>query len=131
MASLSLCLQLETNLMSNRKVIELVLKLKSAKAHGKNYIKVKPHLVRHLLRNHLLSSRNCHCYSSSHFPLSVIIVVKIQLRHLLGIKTSFNRCSRGGGQNSVCNSSCLPCTRINFYTQNAVLSNCPKINSIL
>ena len=40
--------------MSNRKVIELVLQLKSAKAHGKNYIKVKPHLVRHLLRNRLL-----------------------------------------------------------------------------
>ena len=47
MASLSLYLQFETNLMSNHKVIELLLQLKSAKAHGKNYIKVKPHLVRH------------------------------------------------------------------------------------
>ena len=51
MASLSLYLQFETNLMSNHKVIELLLQLKSAKAHGKNYIKIKPHLVRHLLRN--------------------------------------------------------------------------------
>ena len=48
MASLSLCPQFETNLMSNRKVIEPLLQLKSAKAHGKNYIKVKPHLARHL-----------------------------------------------------------------------------------
>ena len=45
MASLSLCPEFETNLMSNRKVIELVLQLKSAKAHGRNYIKIKPHLV--------------------------------------------------------------------------------------
>ena len=43
--------QFETNLMSDRKVIELHLQLKSAKAHGKNYIKVRPPLVRHLLRN--------------------------------------------------------------------------------
>ena len=55
MASLSLCPEFETNLMSNRKVIGLLLQLKSAKAHGKNYIKVKPHLVRHLLRNCLLN----------------------------------------------------------------------------
>ena len=54
MASLSFYSQFETNLMSNRKVIELLLELKSAKAHGKNYIKVKPHLVCHLLRNCLL-----------------------------------------------------------------------------
>ena len=59
MASLSLCLQFETNLMSNRKVIELVLQLKNAKAHGKIYVKVKPHLVRHLLRNRLLTSKPC------------------------------------------------------------------------
>ena len=39
MASLSLCPQFETNLMSNRKVIKLLLQLKSAKAHCKNYIK--------------------------------------------------------------------------------------------
>ena len=55
MASLSLYPQFETNLMLNRKVIELLLQLKSAKAHGKNYIKVQPHLVRHLLRNRLLA----------------------------------------------------------------------------
>ena len=48
MASLSLYPQFETNLMSNQKVIVLLLQLKSAKAHGKNYIKVKPPLVRHL-----------------------------------------------------------------------------------
>ena len=54
MASLSFYSQFETNLVSNRKAIELLLQLKSAKAYGKNYIKVKPHLVRHLLRNRLL-----------------------------------------------------------------------------
>ena len=48
MVSSSLYPQFETNLMSNRKVIEYLLKLKSTKAHGKNYIKVKPHLVRYL-----------------------------------------------------------------------------------
>ena len=56
MAFLSLYPQFETKLMSNRKVIELLLQLKSAKAHGKNYTKVKPHLVHHLLRNRLFSS---------------------------------------------------------------------------
>ena len=55
MASLSLYPQFETNLMSNRKVIELLLQLKSAKDHGKNYIKVKPHLVHHLLRYRLFT----------------------------------------------------------------------------
>ena len=45
MASLSLNPQFEINLMSNRKVIELILQLKGAKAHSKNYIKVKPNLV--------------------------------------------------------------------------------------
>ena len=48
MASLSFYPQFETSLMSNRKVIELPLQLKNAKAHGKNYIKVRPLLVRHL-----------------------------------------------------------------------------------
>ena len=37
MALLSLYAQFETNFMSNRDVIELLLQLKSAKAHGKNY----------------------------------------------------------------------------------------------
>ena len=55
MASLSLYPQFETNLMSNRKVIKLLLQLKSAKAHGTKDIKVEPHLVRHLLRDRLLS----------------------------------------------------------------------------
>ena len=54
MLSLSLYPQFETNLMSNSMIIELLLQLKSAKAHGKNYIKVKAHLVRHLLRDSLL-----------------------------------------------------------------------------
>ena len=49
MASLSLYPQFETNLMSNCNVIEFFLQLKGAKAHGKNYIRVKAHLVRHLL----------------------------------------------------------------------------------
>ena len=44
-ASLSLLFSIETNLMSNRKVIELLLQLKSAQAHGKNYIKVRPPMV--------------------------------------------------------------------------------------
>ena len=39
MASLSLYAQFETNLMSNCEVTELLLQLKNAKAHGKNYIK--------------------------------------------------------------------------------------------
>ena len=57
MASLSFYSQFETSLMSNRKVIELLLQLKSAKAPGKSCIKVKPHLVCHLLRNRLFE--NC------------------------------------------------------------------------
>ena len=57
MASLSLYAQFETNLTSNCKVIKLLLQLKSAKAHGKNYIKVRPPLVRHLLRNRLLQHK--------------------------------------------------------------------------
>ena len=55
MASLSLYLQFKTNLMSNRKVIKLLLQLKNAKADGKSNIRVKVHLVCHLLPNRLLS----------------------------------------------------------------------------
>ena len=54
MASLSLYPQFETNMMSNRDVIEPLLQLKSTKAHGKNYIEAKAHLVGHLLRNRAL-----------------------------------------------------------------------------
>ena len=54
MASLSLYPQFESNLISNRNVIDLLLQLKSEKAHGKNCIKVKAHLVHHLCRNRLL-----------------------------------------------------------------------------
>ena len=53
-ALMILCPHFETNLISNRMVIELLLQLESAKDHGKNYIKVKPLLVCHLLRNRLL-----------------------------------------------------------------------------
>ena len=69
MASLSLYCQFKTNLMSNRKVIEFILLLKSAKAHGKHYIKVKPHPVGVLLRNRLLAFRSLQKavkYSSMH-----------------------------------------------------------------
>ena len=58
MASLSLYPQPEANLMSNRNVIELLLQLKSAKAHGRNYIKVEAYLVHHLLRNRLDIDKN-------------------------------------------------------------------------
>ena len=51
--SMSLYPKFESSLISNRNVIELLLQLKSAKAHGKTYIRVKAHLVRHLLRNRL------------------------------------------------------------------------------
>ena len=54
MALLSLYPQFEIDLMPNHKVIELLLHLKSAKTPGKNYIKVRPHLVRHSLCNRLL-----------------------------------------------------------------------------
>ena len=60
MASLSPYTQFETNLISNRKVIELILQLKSAKTHGKNYIKVRPRLVRHLSRNRLFAHNMPH-----------------------------------------------------------------------
>ena len=40
--------------MSNHKVLKLLLQLTSAKARNKIYIKVKPHLVRHILCNRLL-----------------------------------------------------------------------------
>ena len=65
MASLSLYPQFETNLMSSRKVIELVLQFKIAKVHGKNYIKVKPHLVRHFLLNRLLPDASFILYAAT------------------------------------------------------------------
>ena len=54
MSLLSLRPQFETNAISNDKVIELPLQLKSAKAHGYNYIKVKPLLVCHILPTEFL-----------------------------------------------------------------------------
>ena len=62
MASLRLYPQFKTNLMSNGKVTELLLQLKSAKAHGKNYMKVKPQLIRHRLRNRLLLLNKVHTF---------------------------------------------------------------------
>ena len=67
MVSLSLYPQFETNLMSNRQVIEFLLQLKSAKAHGKNYIKVKPPLVRHLLHNCLFT----HLFASNGYVIKL------------------------------------------------------------
>ena len=61
MASLSLSPQFEINFMSDRKVIELLLQLKSAKTHGKNYIKVVRNLkwqVVGRLRHTFLSLHN-------------------------------------------------------------------------
>ena len=52
-ASPSLYLPFVPKLMSNRKVVDLLLQLKSAKTHGKNYIKVRPPLVYHLYCNRL------------------------------------------------------------------------------
>ena len=77
MASLSLYRQFKTSLMSNRKVIELLLQLKSAKDHGKNYTTVKPHLVRHLLRNGLFVED---FPPSSEYSTVVMITKKICLR---------------------------------------------------
>ena len=76
MALLSLYPQFKTNLMSNRKVIEFLLQLKSAKAHGKNYIKVKPHLLQHLLRNRLLVSIRLNMMKPLHhqFILSIMSI---------------------------------------------------------
>ena len=56
-ASLSLYPLFDTNMVSDHNVIELPLQLKSAKAHGKNFIKVKAHLVRYFLRNHLFENQ--------------------------------------------------------------------------
>ena len=65
MASPSLYPEFETNLMSNCKVIELLLQLKSAKAHGKNYI--KPDLPwSAILRNYLLSQQSINSPSDKH-----------------------------------------------------------------
>ena len=72
MVSLSLYPQFETSLMSYREVIELLLQLKSVKTHGKNYIKVKPPLVRHLLRScllHALEDKIVRCIETRAFDL--------------------------------------------------------------
>ena len=78
MALPSLCHGFETNLMSNRKVIELVLQLKSTKAHGKNYMKVKPHLVRHLLRNSLFH-QNATFFLGMEDSKQVLVILLVSL----------------------------------------------------
>ena len=70
-------------MISNDKVIELVLQLKSAKAHGKNYIKGKPQVIIKYLTpppylkylpqgeaTHFLHCRNCD-------SLVVVVVVAV------------------------------------------------------
>ena len=92
MASLSLCPPFETNLMSNRKVIELLLK--SAKDLGKNYIKVKPHLVRHLLRNRLLILNKCWVISltfSSPGPFERFFSLTKAQQPLVRIESNFRK----------------------------------------
>ena len=54
MASKNVCPRLETNMVSNSKVIKVSLRFKSARAHSKNDIKVELLLVHHLLHNILL-----------------------------------------------------------------------------
>ena len=99
MASLSFYLQFETNLMSNRKVIELFLQLKSAKARGKNYVQVKSHPVRHLLRNCLFNKTFClvcrewdrsfyQIMANTHFWCHAM---PFRYCYLLPYKNSFNR----------------------------------------
>ena len=94
MAPIESATSIETNLMSNRKVIELLLQLKSARAHGKNYIKVKPHLVRHLLRNHLFN-RVSSCCLRSHFVISLLYEadgspgLEVKLCNLTGLSAHF------------------------------------------
>ena len=83
MASLSLYPQFETNLMSNRNVIELLLQLKSAKTHGKNCIKVKAHLVRHLLRNRLQSDEKQHAEAENVFHLVVALLAAQESNQIL------------------------------------------------
>ena len=55
-------------------------KVSTAKDHGKNYMKVRPPMVRHLLRNRLLSQE-----SNSHFGTYTIrcLLLKYQLVFLL------------------------------------------------
>ena len=72
--------QFETNLMLNRKVIKLLWQLKIAKAHGKNYIKVRPPLVCHLLRNRLLV---IYCHTSKN--LEKIVQVRKNYGNFLKI----------------------------------------------
>ena len=96
MASLSLYPQSETNLMSNCNVTEHLLQLKSKKAHGKNYTKVKAHLVRHLLRNRLLHhdrlmvfTENLHIQALTLLCLVPYLLVPSTENHLSSFKCGF------------------------------------------
>ena len=82
-SSLSFYPQFETNLMSHCNVIELLLQLKSAKTHGKNYIKVKVHLVLHLLRNRLLF------FSAASMLIPVRIRTEITLKEEASLLRNF------------------------------------------
>ena len=68
MASQSLYAQFETNLMSNRKVIKFLLQLKSAKAQGKNYVRVKAHFVAIFCVIVYCRNGNKARFSLTHFP---------------------------------------------------------------
>ena len=59
MTALSLCPHYETNLTSNRKVVKVLLQLKTPGTHGKNYVKVVQFVVGYLLRNALLQNILC------------------------------------------------------------------------
>ena len=84
MASLSVSPQFETNAISNSKVIELLYQLKSAKAHGRCYIKVTPPLVRHLLRNRLLT-RILSANTRRHFSLYSLLGYKFSTNLLFAV----------------------------------------------
>ena len=104
MASLNFYSEFETNLMSYRRVIVLLSQVKTAKAHGKNYIKVKPHLVRYFLRNHLLhkvklGSTFCKDYMDcfeNHYKLQL----KIAKCHLQLAMSLLFQCSSTSSKNN-------------------------------
>ena len=80
----------------------LSLYQKSAKAHGKNCIKVKPHLVNHLWRNHLLDliekyDRSVSSMLSNSFPPS-----KFSQVHVLSLLLYVNASFRQGADITIC-----------------------------
>ena len=74
--------------MSNRRAIELLLQLKSVKAHGKKYIKVKPLPARHLLRNRLFKRTTRYFFSpfqsmvdSLHGQNTRLVQIRVEREH--------------------------------------------------